>query len=127
MKYLAILFFSIFLLSCYSESEEELFPVPPPISDSTLVSFVKDIAPIINTSCSGQGNCHATGGIAGIVLETYNEIKASVNNPTIDNSLMHRIITLRNGPKLMPQGGPPLPENQRNLIKAWIDRGAKNN
>lgn len=111
----------LFLASCYSENEEDLFPPEMPITEITVVSFSVDVNPIIQANCATSG-CHVPRGIGPGTYESYAKIKAAVDNPNNNKSLGNRVVVQMD----MPQSG-PLPQSQINIIKTWIDQGAPNN
>ncbi|MES2516125.1 MAG: hypothetical protein V4580_18365 [Bacteroidota bacterium] len=82
------------------------------------VSFINDIKPIFDAKCV---SCHVTGTSSGAPWDytTYQGIKDRADDGTIRN----RAVILQD----MPQGGPPLPQNEIDLIKCWLDAGAPNN
>lgn len=111
---------TVILCSCYAENEEELFPevtVAKNASDSSLVvSFLNDIQPIINQNCAFSG-CHASTNT--YPLTNYAEVKVKVD----DNTFRNRVVDQRNMPA--PNGLADV--NEVNLIRRWLDEGAKNN
>ena len=112
----------LFLISCYSENEEDLFGNDSldMISDSVEVKFKKDIEPIFRQSCSTTPGCHVPRGTGNGVLLTYTDIKRIVDN----GKLKDRVIDKKD----MPQSPtPPLSNQKIALIQTWINRGAPNN
>ena len=105
--------------------QPEQQPEPPPLPEPPPgVSFQKEILPILQASCAFQG-CHAAPNPPkGLNLETYAGFeKGGVFNPgDSKNSVVIRRI---DGGGMPP--GAPLPEEQIQLFKDWIDEGAKNN
>lgn len=122
MKYLGIFLFSIFLVSCYSESEEELFPVvdttPKDTTSGLTVSFASQIAPLISTNCAIQG-CHESGAQTP-TFETYIQISASKDR------IKARAIN-SDPSRMPPPERPALTSNEINLLRTWLDEGARNN
>lgn len=106
----------LLLVSCYSESEEDLFPVVDAIDAGTPVSFMNDVNPIIQQSCAIP-SCHVPGGSGNGDFTSYEGVKARTE------AIVNRAVNPNGG---MPQSG-PLPKQQRDLIKRWIDEGAPNN
>ena len=94
-------------------------PQPEPV-----VSFQKDILPILQASCAVQG-CHADPNPRkGLNLETYAGFeKGNVFNP--GDSKGSVVIRRIDGGGMPP--GAPLDDAQIQLFKDWIDEGAKNN
>ena len=103
-----------------------------------LVSFQKDVFPILKASCA---ECHtAPDGEGykktGLAMSTYEELmKGTKMGPVIIpgqslNSSLNRLIEGRPGvdPSIqMPHGKVKLPDAQLAMIRKWVDQGAKNN
>lgn len=89
-------------------------PVPEePFVCDPEISWQNDILPIMETSCAGAG-CH--DGISRRDWTDYNEVKqysTAIKQRTQDRS--------------MPFDGPPLPQDQIDIISCWVDAGAPNN
>lgn len=99
------------------------------------VSFERDIRPVLNDKCI---ECHKVGGEgyikSGLSMESYESLmKGTKFGPVIkpgssvDSTLVILIEHNANTAINMPHNRAPLPEDQVNLIKRWIDQGAKNN
>ena len=106
---------------------EQQQPEPQPVDQPQPepgVSFQEDIFPILQASCAFPG-CHAAPNPArGLNLTTYADFeKGNVFNP--GDSKGSEVIRRIDGGG-MPPGG-PLPKDQIQLFKDWIDEGAKNN
>jgi hypothetical protein len=112
-----------------------------PTEPDTDPSLATDIQPIFNKSCA-FANCHDASAAAGLDLSTgkaYANLVnvASTNDPAkvrvipndADSSYLYiKIIgNPGDGTLRMPIGGNPLSDNEIQLIKNWIDAGAKNN
>ena len=103
------------------QPEPQLPPQPEPPPG---VSFQEEILPILQASCAVPG-CHAAPNPAkGLNLETYADFeKGGVFNPGDSNGSV--VIRRIDGGGMPPAG--PLPDEQIQLFKDWIDEGAKNN
>ena len=100
-------------------------PEPPPQQEPEPgVSFQDDILPILQASCAVPG-CHvAPNPPKGLNLETYAGFeKGGVFKPGDSNGSV--VIRRIDGGGMPPAG--PLPEEQIQLFKDWIDEGAENN
>src|SRR5262249_14131836 len=89
--------------------------------DSKVRSVKNDVAPILNTACTG---CH--GGAkkkAGIDLSSYDGVMKTVKANEADKSRLVKSV-IGQGAKLMPPKK-GLPESQVDILKAWIAAGAK--
>lgn len=106
---------SVSFSSCYYDVESELYPATT-ISgcDTTAVTYVSTIEPIITSKCAISG-CHVTGAQSPD-LSNYTGLKGSIDRVNV------RAIT----EKTMPPSGPLSPCNVLEL-QAWINRGAVNN
>lgn len=96
--------------------------------DSTKVYFQNDILPIFISNCAFSG-CHDAGtGMSGVILTTYENIMGSdviEVGEAEDSDLFERII--ENDPNnRMPLGRDPLPQQQVEKIRQWINDGAPN-
>jgi hypothetical protein len=113
------LLFSIGLLSsCYYDNEEELYEYYNQQNqcDTTAVSFVDDIMPMIQGNCIT--GCHVAGGTGNGIFENYAEVKAKVDN----GSMMQRVVVAQDMPP-----GTTLTQCQISQMQAWILNGAPNN
>jgi hypothetical protein len=78
--------------------------------------FTADVKPILNTVCSINSNCHASGTTnSGGPLTTYAEVNAKKSN------IRAAILS-----GAMPQTG-SITQAQINAFICWIDSGAPNN
>ena len=117
-KIFSVLFFSLLILSCSYDKEENLFPNNN--CDTTNVAYSKDISSYLNRLCVG---CHnAAAPSAGIVLDTYTEVKKYADNGRLLGSVRHD-----DGFKAMPQSMPKSPKCDIDKLEAWIADGAPNN
>ena len=120
-----LVFFSLTLvLSCSKDEDGPDQNLPMEEEDTctgVTAMFADDIKPIIDASCAIP-TCHVSGGTANGNFETYDGIKAKTDN----GSLMIRVVSRANMPP-SNSSGPDLTEDQRNLIKCWIEAGAENN
>lgn len=112
-----------------------------PTEPGTDPLLATDLQPIFNKSCA-FANCHDASAAAGLDLSTgkaYANLVnvASTNDPAkvrvIPNEADSSYLYLKivgdpgDGTLRMPIGGNPLSANEIQLIKNWIDAGAKNN
>lgn len=98
--------------------------LPPPAPP---VSYSREIAPIFAMHCNF---CHGDAG--GFNTSNYKELMAGGNKGKVilarnaDGSLLVHFIDGRRGEKhRMPLGGKPLTSDQIQLIRRWIDEGAR--
>ena len=98
--------------------------------DANLVSFSKQIAPILLKSCVG---CHGASEPKGdYQLHTFAAAQkpgASGEPPftagKIDASEFYRLVSSTDASERMPKDAEALPADQLALIKRWIEQGAK--
>lgn len=115
---ISLLLGMLMLSSCYYDNEEELYEYYNQSNpcDTTAVSFADDIMPMIQGNCIT--GCHVAGGTGSGIFENYAEVKAKVDNGSMNN----RVVVQRNMP---PSGA--LTECQILQMQAWILNGAPNN
>lgn len=91
-----------------------------PECDSTLTStFAAVVYPIVETACVGCHNDNLAEG--GIKLNSYDLVKASVDNGGFMGSIEHQV-----GWVVMPPSGIKLSDCQISLLNQWITNGALN-
>ena len=108
------------------------------------VSFAADVQPLLTDSC---GSCHDSDGegtaASGFSVNNYDEVMKGTDLGTVviagssESSNLYRVIAAKTAPEIrMPPHHPeswaegrgmPLTERQVDVIKRWIDEGAKNN
>jgi len=126
MKHLPILcllagLFALPFTGCYYDNEEDLYP-DPNACDTTDISYVTHIAPVLSVQCF---SCHAQ--------DVYNDIGGGINldghanvNTVAQNNQLYPAIA-HTGDFQMPKGGAKLPDCTIAQFKSWIDAGAPNN
>jgi|SRR5688572_2847763 len=89
--------------------------------DSTSLSFVADVQPIIQNKCIG---CHSSAhsGNAFIALNNYSGIAAASNTGQLLGAITHNP-----NYTVMPQNGPMLSACEIGKIRNWINEGVQNN
>jgi cytochrome c5 len=104
---------------CYYDVEEELYPSGAQSCDTTAVSYVVDIAPIMNRSCT---SCHSgSSPSAGIVLSDYTNVRLYGEGGSLLGSVSHDP-----NYSAMPKGGNKLDDCSIDKIKAWASQGYRN-
>ena len=96
-------------------------PPPPP------VSYGREVARVLAMRCN---SCHGDAG--GLSTRSYRDLMAGGNLGKVviagaaDRSLLVHFIEGRRGEAhRMPQGGRPLPVAEIQMIRRWIDEGAR--
>lgn len=107
---------SILTISCTHE--------PQGIADLEPVCFETQIKPLIENSCAVSG-CHdATTAEEGYNFSAFDGIVAAVKPGNARQSVLYNVLTDIYGEMMPPHQ--PLSEDDRNLIKIWIEQGAQN-
>ena len=99
------------------------------------VSYSKDVVPLVNANCM---ECHQEGGTgqvaSGLGMATYEELMAGTKfGPVIVpgdglNSVFNQVVEGRVDESIaMPHGGKGLAEVEEQVLRTWVDQGAKNN
>ena len=99
------------------------------------ISYVADVQPIIKQYCL---ECHAEGGEgqmkSGLVMSSYDSLMKGTKFGSIvkpGDSLSSVLIMLVEGradPSIkMPHDKDSLPKEQIEVLKKWVEQGAKNN
>ncbi len=97
------------------------------------LSYHTDIKPILDQYCV---ECHKEGGKgtekSGLLLDSYEAtLRGTKFGPVVVagqsvNSTLYRLVSGKADPSLrMPHNSDPLPEETVNMIRDWIDQGAK--
>jgi hypothetical protein len=115
---------SLVLVACGEQQEKE-------------VSFQNEVLPILQASCV---ECHSEGGEgrekSGLLLDSYENVmkdKATQYGPVVEpgnslNSVLIQVVEGRVDPSIaMPHGGTELSQTSIDVLKTWVDQGAKNN
>ncbi len=100
-------------------------PAVPGCVPSTTVCFESSVLPIFISSCAKSG-CHdAVSHEDGYTLDSYNNIiRKGIVPGNASESKIYDVL-FESGEDLMPPDG-PLSQTQTDLIKNWINQGAKN-
>lgn len=133
---ITILLAILFMYGCKHEAhlQPTTDPIPVvPVTGSNDICFKADILPIIQTNCAKPG-CHDDITQAkDFILNTYDNICSYTNNykelvvpGNSDESKLYKIIVTTDVSKIMPpMGHIALTQAQKDIIKKWIDQGAK--
>ena len=118
MKQLSIyIVISFFIVSCYYDVEEELYPNG---CNTGSVTFASTIVPLLKNNCY---DCHSSSvQQGGVILEGYANVKTYVSNGKLLSAITHD-----GNASAMPQGEPKLSDCLINKIETWINNGAPNN
>ena len=111
-------FLVLLTLSC-QKKEVNLTPTCA-TNPTSLVSFKRDVFPIIQTNCL---SCHdESNHNGGIILDSYDKLQLYGKSDDLVNSIK----IASNGKAYMPKGGRLL-DCEIALIQAWVKQGVANN
>jgi len=105
-----------FTSSCYYDTRENLNPQLPSndttlACDTTDVTYIKDIQPILGSSCTG---CHGNGNSTGVTLNSSANAKKNID----------KIISTTSSGS-MPKYSTKLSDCKINKFKAWKNQNYK--
>jgi hypothetical protein len=126
MYKLTLLLLFVTALSCKHEPLVNDGPVALP-SGSTDVSFQDEVLPLMVSNCAMSGCHNAASRAEGIQLTDYTNIRKEVKPGNPGDSELYEVITENDPDKRMPP--PPQPafsSAQSDLIRRWIQEGARN-
>ena len=107
--------------SCYYDAYPEYEEVDN--GGGTVVSYATDIAPLWS-QCTG---CHNGNTPPNLSTNSYtNLLNGYVVAGDATNSVLYKSLLGTGGISLMPPGS-KWPDSKINLVKNWINQGAKNN
>ena len=118
IKVITLAFLTLSVLSCANDSEDDLVDVvdnPGNNPDGSQVTYVDNIEPIIQSSCTG---CHANPPRNGAPFPLINFSQVSQRAGGILNRMSRQSGT----PGAMPPSG-RLPQSTRDLVDEWIKAG----
>lgn len=115
---LTLFVFTFFIQSCTSDSISDI--EPGDFNDCVLinVTYSGQIRTIINQNCAVSG-CHVTGGRGNGVYETFEGVRAKVDNGSFEDRVFVR--------GDMPPDGRQLSDCALDQLRIWLDEGALNN
>jgi len=88
------------------------------------VCFQRDVLPIFQNSC-GTTNCHGSRGRGGYSFTDYTSIMKAISPSNPYKSKAYLAMTGKAFTQLMPPSG-ALSQNDRILVRVWIEQGAAN-
>lgn len=114
----AVIFGLTLMTSCDKDDD---MADPDPMCESTNVSFMNDIVPILEAHC--YNGCHNGGTpVSGFVLTSYADVKIKVDEGRLCGAVSHDP-----GFMPMPDLNPKLEDCKIDKICNWIAEGAMNN
>ncbi len=127
----------ISLYQCKHDPDLDIYNGQDPNNPSTSnqcdpdsVYFQNDVLPLLVSNCSTSG-CHdANSAEDGVILVDYASVmetgEIKTGNPG-DSELYEKIMESDPEERMPPPPSSSLTADQKNLIKKWIEQGAKNN
>jgi hypothetical protein len=117
-------------LQPYTENPDPQ-PMPTPIEcDPDSIYFVQNIQPLLNNSCNLAGCHNVQSGSGNVILADYESIMQSAIVTPFDasGSKIIEVVTSSDPLEMMPPVGfTPLTTQQKEVLTAWVNQGAKNN
>lgn len=108
---------SMLIFSCDKDVGNLPAPIPPGSVSCDTISYTEDIAPIISANCSISG-CHVPPNpAAGVLLDSYELLKAKGEAGRIEERVINE------NPTRMPPAG--LTQTEKKLIECWLNNGYK--
>lgn len=110
-----------------------LLLVTMPASAQTDLTYWQDIRPIFRKHCTA---CHSTKNLnkveasGGLALDTFEAVKKGSRQSVVtpgksDKSLLHELLVTSDVKRRMPLESDALSKEKTELVKRWIDAGAK--
>lgn len=113
---------SLFIYTCKHDADKEISGPPDCDPDTTNVTYIKDIAPLIAAECGSNNSCHRQNDSdSEISLVSYDDVIAVAVTGQLLSSVTHD-----GNAEPMPYGGVKMSDCKINK-KAWINRGLKEN
>ncbi|MBA2423578.1 MAG: hypothetical protein H0V61_10205 [Chitinophagales bacterium] len=125
MKFYIFLFLSLAIFSrCSSDKSDMVLPSDPVLNDSVVVTFSKDIVPIMETYCYGTGgqNCHVSQSNQGASgdFTTCIGLVDKVNNGSMETRVFDPEGDMPPSYSLSPT---ELTDSALQILKLWVNQG----
>jgi hypothetical protein len=127
-----VMAFGVLLYACKHEIVNPIVTLPgggvPVLPAPGEVCFDADVLPIFQSSCAKAG-CHdAASKQDGYILDSYaNILKKGIKPGNANDSKMYKVLIDTDPGDRMPQAPyAPLLQSQIDVIRKWINEGAKN-
>jgi hypothetical protein len=123
IQLLIVISVGLFLNSCYYDAYPEYEEIDDGTGGNENVSYSADIVPLWS-HCVG---CHNGNTPPNLEDNSYaNLLSGYVVSGDAENSVLYMSLLGTGGVSLMPPGS-SWPQTKINLVKDWINQGAKNN
>jgi hypothetical protein len=117
-----------FIASCSFDKSDELKPEPPVINDTVQIRFSKDIVPILQTYCYGDGEqrCHVTNTnqYAAFDFSTCWILSDVAKDGLLDDRVFSPEADMPPLNSFSPQ---QLSDTALQILNLWVEQGAKCN
>ena len=116
------------LIDKQKQSLQKLGGVGKGKEDAADVSFIKQIAPLLNSKCL---SCHDEKAAGKLRMDSFAEMKKPSKSGSLlqvgqpQRSMIIARVTAPAGPQRMPKDGAALSNEEINLLATWIKQGAK--
>ena len=98
-----------------------LLAFPPVLASAEVVSFSREVAPLLQRHCVG---CHKEGKAKGKYrLDTYEQLRKELEPGDLESELLFRLTTEEEEER-MPAEADPLPPMEIDVIRKWVEEGA---
>lgn len=115
----------LFLSSCVMDKSDEVKPEVPALGDTMVVSYSKDVVPILQTYCYGEGEqrCHVTNTNQYAAFDFT--ICSILSDVAKDGLVDDRVFSPGHDmPPLNANSPQQLSDDALQILRLWIDQGA---
>lgn len=92
-------------------------PMSPKMKPNT-ISFSRQVAPILSNRC---GNCHIRRASGGVRFQRFAQLESQIEIGDAESSNLFDVVSSGQ----MPPGNNKIPGQELEVIRKWIDQGAK--
>lgn len=97
-----------------------------PLEDAPIISFKKDIQPVLVANCA-QSGCHGPSSEINPKLITYEEVAAQTQPGKASKSNLYQTLTATSGDVMKVHKDHRLSDSKIKQIYLWITQGSTNN
>lgn len=117
---LAVFFFVMLLFAQCKHEPEKITITNPPTNAKDSICFEEEVLPMLASNCAMSG-CHdADAANAGVVLDSYDHLKA-----TISGSLLLQSVKDTGAFRMPLPPAPALSSTQISVLENWVNQGMK--
>ena len=111
------------IISCTKNKTEDMMPKESDCDSVKVISYSKDVQPLLNSNCGAQAGCHSNGSASGgVKLESWQG-----TNEVAQTGLLMKAVRHESGVSAMPKGGSKLDACYIAIIGKWVRNGSLNN